>query len=366
MWKKICRGFKVSEEHNMTEFNIGNKSTKNGVLIIAEISGNHNKSYEKAEALVRKACESGADVIKLQAYTPDTMTINCDKKWFKVEVNDAWRGRTLYDLYKIAYTPWEWQPKLQKVAEEYGIPLFSTAFDLTAVDFLEKNMDVPIHKVSSFESGDLELLKKVARTGKPVILSRGMTLLEDLELAYKTLKENGCPLIAILHCVSAYPAQPESMNLATISDLKKRFPGAVIGLSDHTLTTETSIAGIALGAKIIEKHFCLDRKEGGVDSGFSLEPSELETLVKQTQNVYRAIGKASYEIGEKEKENLVFRRSLFIVKDIKAGEEINRESVKSIRPGYGLAPKYLEEVLGEKVKQDVEMGTPLSLDLLED
>ena len=346
-------------------FEIGNKNTKNKIIIIAEISGNHNGKYEDAEKLVRAACESGAHVVKLQMYTPDTMTIDCDNKYFQVKFNDAWKGRNLYDLYKIAYTPWEWQPKLEKVAAEYNVPLFSTAFDITAVDYLEKNMNVPVHKISSFEAGDLELLRKVAQTKKPVLISRGMTSLEDLELAYKTLKDNVCPSVAILHCVSAYPANPEDMNLSTIQDLKKRFPDATIGLSDHTLTTETSIAAVVLGAKIIEKHFCLDRKDKTIDSSFSLEPKEFKQLVNQIKNVEEAIGTPNYRIREKESENLVFRRSLFVVKDINIGEEFTRENIKCIRPGHGMAPKFLNQILGKKSKINLERGTPLKLEFIE-
>ena len=352
--------------NKMAELQIGNKSTEDGVIVIAEVSGNHKGNYESCEKLVRAACESGADAVKLQMYTPDTMTIDCNNKYFQVEVNEAWKGRSLYDLYGIAYTPWEWQPRLEKVAAEYGVPLFSTAFDISAVDYLESNMEVPIHKIASFESGDLELLKKVAQTKKPVIISRGMTSLEDLELAYKTLKDNGCPSVAILHCVSAYPAEPEDMNLATIQDLKRRFPDAVIGLSDHTLTTETTVASVVLGARIIEKHFCLDRKDETVDSGFSLEPSEFKQLARQVRNIEKAIGKPTYECGGAEKENLVFRRSLFVVKDIEAGEMFNRGNIKCIRPGYGLAPKYLGDVLGKIAKQNIERGTPLSWVLIGD
>jgi len=349
----------------MTEFKIRDKSTKDKVLVIAEISGNHNGKYEEAEKLVRAACEAGADAVKLQTYTPDTLTIDCDNKYFQVEVNDAWKGRTLHDLYKIAYTPWDWQPKLEKVAGEYGVPLFSTAFDETAVDFLEREMNVPVHKVASFESGDLELLKKVAKTGKSVILSGGMTSLEDLELAYKTLIDNGAKQIAILHCVSSYPASPEAMNLATITDLGKRFPDATIGLSDHTLTTETAIASVALGARIIEKHFCLNRSEGGVDSGFSLEPSELKMLIRQVRNVEKAVGKPSYECGKEEEENRVFRRSLFVVEDVKTCEKYTRQNIRCIRPGYGLKPKHLKQILGKSATQDIERGTPLSWEMIE-
>ena len=333
------------------------------VFMIAEISGNHNQNYETAVELIKTICEAGADAIKLQTYTPDTLTINSDKKWFQVEVNKAWKGKNLYDLYKIAHMPWEWQPKLAEIAKKYNIPLFSTPFDKTAVDFLEK-MNVPIYKIASFEIGDLELLKKIASTKKPVIMSRGMASLEEIKLAYKILKENGCPNIAILHCVSSYPSLPEEMNLSTILDLKTKFPDAIIGLSDHTLTTETAVAGVALGAKIIEKHVILNRKEGGVDSAFSLEPDEFKNMVRQVRNVEKAIGTPHYGVGERESENVVFKRSLFVVKDITKDEEFNKENVRCIRPGYGLKPKYLNDIIGKKAKQDIERGTPLSLDLI--
>ncbi|MDD5699612.1 MAG: pseudaminic acid synthase [Candidatus Nanoarchaeia archaeon] len=350
----------------MAEIKFGNRkiSDDGPVFIVAEVSGNHQQSYDKAEKIVRAACEAGVDAIKLQTYTPDTMTIDCDKEWFQIKTNDAWKGQTLYQLYKKAYTPWEWHSPLAEIAGEYNVPLFSAPFDATAVDFLEK-MSVPAYKIASFEIADLELLKKIASTGKPVIMSRGMASLEELELAYRTLRENGSGNIAILHCISSYPATPEEMNLSTIPDLKKRFPDAVIGLSDHTLTTETAVAGVALGAEIIEKHITLDRKDGGPDAAFSLEPREFKELVKQIRNAGKAIGHPRYGHEGKESENAVFRRSIFVVKDIKEGEELNRQNLRVIRPGYGLPPKDLEKVLGKKSKKYIERGTPLSWDLIE-
>jgi pseudaminic acid synthase len=349
---------------NKKEFNFGNRKIgkDHPVFIIAEVSGNHNQDYNTAEKVVRAACEAGVDAVKIQTYSPDTMTINSDKKWFKAK----WMGKetNLYELYRVAHTPLEWQPKLKKVAESYGIPLFSTPFDETAVDFLEK-MNVAVYKVASFEVVDINLLKKIASTGKPVIMSRGMASLEELELAYKTLKENGCPSVAILHCVSAYPAKPENMNLATIPDLEKRFD-AVIGLSDHTLTTETAIAGAVLGAKIIEKHITLNRADKTIDSEFSLEPEEFKELIRKIRNVEKSIGKPNYNLVDDEKEQIRVRRSLFVVKDMKKGEVLTKENVRSIRPGYGLAPKYFDGVLGKKIKQDVERGTPLSFELIEE
>ena len=345
---------------------IGNKEIGSGhpVFIVAELSGNHQGSLEKAKEIVKAACEAGADAIKTQTYTPDDLTIDCSKELFQVKVNPAWQGRTLYGLYQEAHTPYEWQPELKKVAESYGIPLFSSVFDEKAVDFWEK-MGAPAYKVASFEIGDLELLKKIANTKKPVIMSRGMALIEEIELALKTFRENGAPEVAILHCVSSYPARPEEMNLATIPDIKERF-GVVTGLSDHTLGTDAAIASVPLGASIIEKHFTANRADGGVDAGFSLEPQEFKELVRAVRIVEKSIGKVQYGSGVREAENIVFRRSLFVVKDVKAGQEFTRENIRSIRPGYGLAPKLLPEILGKKAVKDIERGTPLTEDLIAD
>ena len=336
-------------------------------FIIAEMSGNHNHSYEKALKIIDAAVEAGVDAIKIQTYTADTLTIDCDKEYFQVKVNDAWAGNTLYKLYEMAYTPWDWQPKLKKYAEEKGVLLFSTPFDNTAVDFLE-DMDISLYKVASFETGDLELLQKIGSTKKPVIMSRGMTGLEELELAIKTLKDAGAPQVAVLHCVSSYPATPEQMNLSIIPDIAKRFE-IISGLSDHSMDSLGGVVvpliSVALGASIIEKHFTLDRSEGGPDAAFSLEPKEMKQLVKAVRDAEAAIGRPNYEIGKKEAENKVFRRSIFVVKDIKEGEELTRENIRVIRPGYGLEPKELPEVLGKKAKQNIERGTPLSWDLIE-
>jgi pseudaminic acid synthase len=326
-------------------------------FIIAEMSGNHNQNFEKAKKIIDKAAEAGADAIKLQTYTADTMTIDCDNKYFQVNVNDKWKGRTLYDLYQWAYTPWDWQPKLKKYAESKGLIFFSTPFDETAVDFLEE-IDVELYKVASFEINHIPLLKKIAYTKKPVIISRGLSSEEDIHLAVKTLKDNGCPVIAVLHCVSSYPACPEQMNLKTISDISKRFD-VISGLSDHSLTTEISIASVALGASILEKHVTLSRKEGGPDAAFSLEPDELKELVRSVRTVEKSLGKITYKISEKEKENIVFRRSIFVVKNIKKGEEFDKENIRVIRPGYGMHPKFYEETIGKKAKRNLKKGTPL-------
>ncbi len=345
-------------------FKIGNREIGPGnpVFIIAEISANHNQSFDRARELVKTACQCGADAIKLQTYTPDTLTLNSKEEPFQIK-RGLWKGKTLYDLYKQAYMPWEWQPELKKIAESYGVSLFSTPYDETAVDFLKK-MEVPVYKIASFELIDIELLKKIANTKKPVILSRGMSSLEELELAISTLRENGAPAIAVLHCVSSYPAKPEEMNLATIPDIKNRF-NVIVGLSDHTLTTSVPVASVVLGACIIEKHFTLNRADGGPDASFSIEPEELKQLVKSVRETEKAIGKVQYGSGKKESENIVFRRSLFAVKNIKAEEEFTRENVRCIRPGYGLAPKFLLEILGKKPIKDIKRGTPLIWDLVQ-
>lgn len=332
-------------------------------FIIAEMSGNHNHDYKRAEAIVDAAAEAGADALKMQTYTADSLTIDCKKEHFQVKVNDAWSGQTLYSLYEQAHTPWDWQPKLKRYAESKGLTVFSSPFDEKAVDFLEK-MDVQLYKVASFESGDLELLKKIGSTGKPVIMSRGMTSIEALDLAIKTLKEAGAPQVAVLHCISSYPATPEQMNLSTIADVKERFD-VVSGLSDHTLGITMPIMSIALGASIVEKHFTLKREDGGPDSSFSLEPEELKELVKDIREAEKAIGVPTYSVGEKESENLVFRRSIFVIKDMKKGEELTRENVRVIRPGYGMEPKYLSDVLGKRVKKDMERGDPLMIEDVE-
>jgi pseudaminic acid synthase len=290
------------------------------------------------------------------------MTIDSNEEWFRVKVNSAWKGRTLYELYKEAYTPWEWHLELKKIAEGYGIPLFSTPFDESAVDFLEK-IGVFAYKIASFEIVDLELLKKVASTGKPVIISRGMASLDELILAVSTLKKNGSTQIAILHCVSSYPAIPEEMNLSIIPDIKEKFH-TVVGLSDHTLGISAAVASVVFGASIIEKHFTINRATGGLDSAFSLEPAELRELIKTIREVEKAIGQPSYGAGVKESENIIFRRSLFTVKDIKKGEKLTRENVRCIRPGYGLDPKLLPDVLGKSAKINIKRGTPLNLKLI--
>jgi len=327
------------------------------VFVVAELSGNHNGDYGRAERLVDAAVDAGADAIKLQTYTADTMTIDCDNEYFQVRLNEAWAGHTLYSLYQLASTPWEWQPRLKARAEARGVPLFSSPFDPSAVDFLE-GLGVQLHKVASFEIGDLGLLRKIGSTRKPVIMSRGMATIEEIELALHTLREAGAPGVAVLHCVSAYPAAPEEMNLRTIPDLVQRF-GVVSGLSDHTLGTSVAVASVALGASVIEKHFTLRRADGGPDAAFSLEPEEFADMVRQVREVSAALGKPNYVAGPKESQARAYRRSLFVVEDIQAGELLTPRNVRVIRPGHGLEPRYLEAVLGQRASVTLRRGTPL-------
>jgi pseudaminic acid synthase len=329
---------------------------------IAEMSGNHNQDINQAYKIIDAAVAAGVDAIKMQTYTADTITIDCDNKYFQVNVNEAWKGQSLHSLYQKAHTPWEWQAKLKKYGEAKGLVVFSTPFDDTAVDFLEK-MKVDLYKVASFEVVDIPLLEKIGKTKKPVIMSRGMSSLPEIKLAIKTLKKNGCPQVMILHCVSGYPVKPEEMNLLTIPDIVKKFK-VIAGLSDHTLTATASIAAIALGASVIEKHLIIKRSDGGPDAAFSLEPQELKDMVVAIREVERAIGRPNYKVTKSETENIVFRKSLFAVKDIKRGEKITRSNVRSIRPGYGLAPKYYRQVLGSVAKIDIVRGTPLSKSII--
>lgn len=344
---------------NMKEFKIGKRKIGPGhpVFIVAEISGNHNQSYEKALKIIDAAATAKVDAIKLQTFKPEEHTLNCDNRFFRVKVNRAWKGETLYSLYKKVYTPWEWQGKLKKYAESKGLICFSSPGHESAVDFLE-GLGVLLYKLAAFEITDPDILIRLGQTKKPVILSRGLASISDINFAIKTLKNAGCPAIAVLHCVSSYPAKPEQMNLYTIPDIAKRF-GVVSGLSDHSLGITASVAGVALGASIIEKHFTLKRSEGGPDAEFSLEPDELNELVRSVRDVEKALGKASYEIGKKEMKNIVFRRSIFAVEDIKKGEPLTRNNIRSIRPGYGLPPKEFSKILDKKASKNIDRGTPL-------
>ncbi|PIN67761.1 MAG: pseudaminic acid synthase [Candidatus Altarchaeum sp. CG12_big_fil_rev_8_21_14_0_65_33_22] len=330
-------------------------------FIIAELSANHLQKFELAVDTIKAAKEAGADAIKLQTYTPDTITIDSDNEYFKIR-GTLWEGKTLYDLYKEAYTPWEWQPKLQKLAEELNLIFFSSAFDKTAVDFLE-NLNVPAYKIASFEITDIPLIEYIASKGKLIIMSTGIATLADIEEAVNACKRMGNEQVILLKCTSAYPAPIEEANLLTISNMSETF-GKIVGLSDHTLGSTVAIASIALGAKVIEKHFILDRNLSGPDAAFSMEPAEFKEMVKSVRDVEKALGKFSYEISEKVEKSRVFARSLFVVKDIKAGELISEENVKSIRPGYGIHPKYLKEIIGKKIRKDVNKGTPFGWGLI--
>ncbi|MFA6988647.1 MAG: pseudaminic acid synthase [Candidatus Gastranaerophilaceae bacterium] len=333
-------------------------------FIIAEMSGNHNQSIERALKIIEVAAESGVDALKLQTYTPDTMTLDLSDREFFIEDEDSlWKGESLYNLYQKAYTPWEWHKPIFDKCRELGIIGFSSPFDFTSVDFLEE-LNVPCYKIASFENIDLPLIKKVAKTGKPVIMSTGMANLAELYEAVKTLKENGCENIVLLKCTSTYPATPENTNILTIPHMKTLFPDCEIGLSDHTLGIGTSIAGVTLGATIIEKHFTLSRAEGGVDADFSMEPQEMKQLVVETERAWQSLGKVSYDLSEKEKASLKFRRSLYISKDINKGEVLTENNLRSIRPGYGLPPKYYETLLGKKVFKNIKKGTPTSWDFI--
>lgn len=332
--------------------------------IIAEMSANHGQKFEQAVEIVKAAQAAGADAVKLQTYTPDTLTIDCRNEYFQIGKGTIWEGRNLYELYGEAYTPWDWQPKLKQIANELGLDCFSTPFDATAVEFLEQ-MDVPAHKIASFELVDIPLLQRVARTGKPVILSTGMATLEEIELAVRTLREAGNEQLALLKCTSAYPARPEDMNLRTIPDLAERFD-VPVGLSDHTLGIAVPVAAVTLGACIVEKHFTLSRSTPGPDSAFSLEPQEFQQMVEAIRVAEKALGRVNYELTSGEAASRVFRRSLFVVKDMKAGEKFTEDNVRVIRPGYGLAPQHLPEVLGKTAARDIARGTPLDWALVVD
>ena len=330
--------------------------------VVAELSGNHNQDFSQAVELVKAAKRSGADAVKLQTYTPDTITIASEKKYFQIAGGTPWDDRALYDLYREAYTPWEWQPKLKAVAEDLGIDLFSSPFDHSAVEFLEE-MEVPCYKVASFEIVDLPLIEKIASTGKPVIISTGMATLGEIEAALEAARLADAPQVALLKCTSAYPAPPEEMNLRTIPHLAEAFH-VPVGLSDHTLGSAVPVAAVALGACIVEKHFTLSRDIPGPDSAFSLEPQEFNGMVQAIRTAEKALGKVHYGLSGRESTSVIFRRSLFVVREVKAGEEFTTQNVRSIRPGHGLAPKHWKEVLGRCASRDIERGTPLDWKLV--
>jgi pseudaminic acid synthase len=346
----------------MMEINIGNKKIgfHHKPFIIAEMSGNHNQSIDRAFAIVDAAAAARADAIKLQTYTADTMTI---KGAYQInDENSLWKGRELYDLYKEAYTPWEWHKAIFDRAKEKGILAFSSPFDESAVDFLEE-LNVPLYKVASFENTDWPLLKRIAKTGKPVIMSTGVSNLSDIDESVRVLRQHGCKQLVLLKCTSTYPATPENTNLLTIPHLQQLF-NCIVGLSDHTMGIGASVAATALGARVIEKHFTLRRADGGVDSAFSLEPEELKALVIESERAFLALGKVQYGVQKAEEKSRAFKRSIYISKDMKAGEVISADNIKIIRPGSGMESRYLDLVVGRKLQKDVPAGTPLTWDII--
>lgn len=332
-------------------------------FIIAEMSGNHNQSVERALQIVEAAARAGAHALKIQTYTPDTMTLDLDEREFHIsDPNSLWAGTSLYKLYSEAYTPWEWHKPIFDRARKLGIIPFSTPFDDTAVDFLE-TLDVPCYKIASFENTDLPLIRRVAATGKPLIISTGMATVAELDETVRTAREAGCTDMVLLKCTSTYPASPENTNILTIPHLRELF-GCEVGLSDHTMGVGVSVASVALGATVIEKHFTLDRAEGGVDSAFSMEPKEMAQLVVETERAWQALGKVSYGATAAEEKSRVFRRSIYASENIAEGETLTHENIRVIRPGLGLPPKYLEQVIGKRAKQAIKRGTPISWDLI--
>jgi N-acetylneuraminate synthase len=332
-------------------------------FIIAEMSGNHNQSLERALEIVEAAAKSGAHALKIQTYTPDTMTLDLDEREFHIsDPNSLWAGTSLYKLYGQAYTPWEWHQPIFERARALGIIPFSTPFDDTAVDFLE-DLDVPCYKIASFENTDLPLICRAAATGKPLIISTGMASIAELDDTVRAAREAGCKDLILLKCTSTYPATPGNTNILTIPNMRELF-GCEVGLSDHTMGVGVSVASIALGATVIEKHFTLNRADGGVDSAFSMEPAEMKQLVDESERAWQALGQVSYGPTEAEKKSIVFRRSLYVVKDLKAGDVVSCENVRAIRPGFGLAPKWLGSLVGKKVARAVARGTPMTWDLI--
>lgn len=349
----------MTNEIKIDNFKIGDYSA---TFIIAEISANHNGNFENAVKIIKEAKKSGADAIKLQTYTADTITLDCNNEYFQINQGTIWDGTTLHKLYQEAYTPWEWQPELKKIAEEEGLICFSSPFDKTSVDFLEK-MNVPAYKIASFEIMDIPLIEYVATKGKPIIISTGIATLADIEEAVNACKRMGNDQIILLKCTSAYPAPMGEINLNTIPNIRETF-NTLVGLSDHTLGMEVAVASVALGAKVIEKHFILDRSEGGPDAAFSMEPQEFKTMVNAIRNVEKALGTVKYHLSEKIEKSREFSRSLFVVKNIKAGEIFTEDNVKSIRPGFGMHTKYYKDVIGKKAKINIEKGTPMEWNLI--
>jgi len=348
-----------------TQIQIGQRCIGIGqpAYVVAEISANHHQDFEQAVNLIRAAKDAGADAVKLQTYTPDTITIASDREEFRIGGGTLWDGRNLYQLYGEAYTPWAWQPKLKIVANDLGLDLFSTPFDASAVDFLEE-MGVPAHKVASFELVDLPLIRKIASTGKPLIMSTGMASLEEIEEAVQTARQAGATQISLLKCTSAYPAVPEEINLRTVPELSRRFD-VPAGLSDHTLGIAVPVAAVALGACIIEKHITLSRASKGPDGAFSLEPGEFRAMVEAVRMAQLALGEVHFGVSPREAKSRAFRRSLFVVQDVERGQVFTSTNVHSIRPSQGLHTRYFPEVLGKRAARNIERGTPLSWDLIE-
>ncbi|MFS0665790.1 pseudaminic acid synthase [Bacillus mojavensis] len=347
----------------MNEINIDGRSIgpHHPPFIIAEMSGNHNQSLERAFHIIEAAAKAGAHALKIQTYTADTMTLNIDTKDFKIEDNDSlWSGSTLYTLYQQAYTPWEWHKPIFDKCRELGMIPLSTPFDESAVDFLE-DLGVPIYKIASFENTDIPLIKKVAATGKPIIISTGMATVAEIDETITAAKEAGCKELILLKCTSTYPASPVNTNISTIPHMKELF-NCQVGLSDHTMGTGVAVASVALGATVIEKHFTLSRADGGVDSAFSLEPPELKELVVETERAWQALGQITYGPTDMEKASLKFRRSIYVTNDIKAGEIFTKENIKVVRPGYGLEPKYFDVMIGKTATKHLSAGTPLGWD----
>lgn len=346
------------------EIRIGNKviSEDSPTFIVAEMSGNHNMDFDRAVEIMKAAKEAGADAVKIQTYTADTITLDCDDPCFQITQGTLWDGVTLHKLYQTAYTPWEWQPRLKRMAEDMGLLLFSSPFDFTSVDFLE-DMDVPAYKIASFEITDIPLIRKVARLGKPVILATGIARLADIELAVQTCREEGNEQVILLKCCSAYPTPYEDVNLRTIPNLAQTFQ-CLAGLSDHTMGTAVATGAVALGARMVEKHMTLRRSDGGPDAAFSMEPGEFREMVDNIRILEKALGKVTYELSEKQAREREHSRSLFVARDMKAGDTFTPENLRSVRPADGLHTRYYEQLLGRKITRDARLGTPLAWDLV--
>lgn len=331
-------------------------------FIVAEVSANHLQDYKRAEAIIRAAKEAGADAVKLQTYTADTITLDCDNDYFQITQGTIWDGTTLHKLYETAYTPWEWQPKLMKLANELGMECFSSPFDPTAVDFMAE-MNMPAYKVASFEIADIPLIRKIAGLGKPIIFATGIAYLADIERALQVCKEEGNEQVVLLKCTSTYPSPYEDMNLKVIPNMAEVF-ACITGLSDHSMGTAVAVGSVALGARMVEKHLTLSREDGGPDAAFSMEPEEFKKMVEDIRIVEKALGRVTYELTDKQVRSREDGRSLFVVKDMRAGEKFSEENVRSIRPSFGMAPMYYEEVLGQQAKCDIKKGTPLAWNLM--